>query len=220
MNVLTNVILKKSKRLDTYKTKREKVLAILAFAIVFLFLASMMSFFSYTVTKRLIEINQTYAFVNILLFINFFILFTKSIFESLNVLYFSKDLRVLLRMPIKSKDILNAKFIDMIISEYQMETIMLAIPMIVYGIITKVNYIFYLYMLVILIFIPVIPILITSLLIAVIMRFTNFIKNKSKAMYITIIIALFLMSIIMPFFSDENSISSLNFREIILIEMG
>lgn len=220
MNVLTNVILKKSKRLDTYKTKREKVLAILAFAIVFLFLASMMSFFSYTVTKRLIEINQTYAFVNILLFINFFILFTKSIFESLNVLYFSKDLRVLLRMPIKSKDILNAKFIDMIISEYQMETIMLAIPMIVYGIITKVNYIFYLYMLVILIFIPVIPILITSLLIAVIMRFTNFIKNKSKAMYITIIIALFLMSIIMPFFSDENSISSLNFREIILIENG
>lgn len=192
MKGLTKVILKNSKRVDKYKTKREAILAILAFIIVFGFLAGIMTFFSFSVTKQLIQINQTYAFTNILLLINFLLLFTKSIFESLNVLYFSKDLRVLLRMPIKSIDILNSKLINMILSEYQMEFIMLAIPMIVYGIVTKVNFIFYLYMIIILILIPIIPIMITSLVISIIMRFTNFIKNKSKAMYVTIILAIFL----------------------------
>lgn len=78
----------------------------------------------------------------------------KSIFESLNALYFSKDLKILLRMPIKSKDIVNGKLINMILSEYQMETIMLAIPMIVYWILTKAGALFYTYMIIILAILP------------------------------------------------------------------
>ncbi len=220
MKGLTKVILKNSKRVDKYKTKREAILAILAFIIVFGFLAGIMTFFSFSVTKQLIQINQTYAFTNILLLINFLLLFTKSIFESLNVLYFSKDLRVLLRMPIKSIDILNSKLINMILSEYQMEFIMLAIPMIVYGIITKVNFIFYLYMIIILILIPIIPIMITSLVISIIMRFTNFIKNKSKAMYVTIILAIFFMGIIISLFNNQEHISISIFKDIVLRANG
>lgn len=220
MKSLTNVILKNSKRVDKYRTRKEAILAILAFLIVFLFLAGVMSFFSFSVTNQLVEIKQEYAFVNILLLINFFILFTKSIFESLNVLYFSKDLRVLLRMPIKSIDILQSKFLNMIISEYQMEIIMLAIPMIVYGIITKVSVIFYLYTIIILIFIPVIPIMITSLVISVIMRFTNFIKNKSKVMYITIILSIILIGVIMGLFNNQNHMSVSIFKDIILRANG
>lgn len=220
MKSLTNVIYKNSKRIDKYKTKKESVLATIAFLIVFLFISGVMCFFSYSVTTQLIEINQSYAFVNILLLINFFILFTKSIFESLNVLYFSKDLRILLRMPIKSIDILHAKFLNMIVSEYQMEAIMLAIPMIVYGIIIKANFLFYLYMIIVLLFIPIIPILITSLIIAIIMRFTNFIKNKSKVMYITIVLSMFLVGIIMGLFNNQHSMSINIFKDIILRANG
>ena len=153
MKSLTKVIFKNSKRTDN--SKNSFALGIIAFAIVFIFLSIMMILFSYTITKKLIQIKQAYAFVNILLLMNFFILFTKSIFESLNVLYFSKDLKLLLRMPIKSKDILHAKFLNIIISEYQMEIIMLAIPMIVYGILTKVNFLFYLYMVLVLLVIQI-----------------------------------------------------------------
>lgn len=220
MKSLTNVIFKNSKRLDKYKTKKEAFLATIAFSIVFLFISGIMVFFSYSVTTQLIEINQTYAFVNILLLINFFILFTKSIFESLNVLYFSKDLRILLRMPIKSINIVHAKFLNMIFSEYQMEIIMLAIPMMVYGIITKANFLFYLYMVIILLFIPIIPILITSLVISIIMRFTNFIKNKNKVMYITIIFSIFLISLIMGIFNNQHSMSINIFKDIILRTNG
>lgn len=220
MKEIIKVIFKNSRRINKYKTKKEAILSILAFMIVFLFLAGTMSFFSFSITKQLMEIKQEYAFVNILLLINFFILFTKSIFESLNVLYFSKDLKVLLRMPIKSINILNAKFLNMIFSEYQMEIIMLAIPMIIYGLITKVSIIFYLYMIVILIFIPIIPIMITSLVISIVMRFTNFIKNKNKVMYITIIFSIFVLGIIMGFFNTQHQMSVNFFKDIILKANG
>lgn len=221
MRRLTEVIYKNSKRNDESVNKNNSLpLASLAFLIVFLTLSAVMASFSYTVTKGLIKIDQTYAFVNILFLMNFFILFTKSVFESLNVLYFAKDLRVLLRMPIKSKDILNSKFINMIISEYQMEVIMLAIPMIVYGFLTKATFLFYLYMALILLMLPIIPIMITSLVIAIIMRFTNFIKNKSKVMYITIIVTLFIIGFITMGMNTRSEFSVNVFRNIILKANG
>ena len=180
MKNLTSVILKNSKRREIKGKSviNDNLFAVLSFLIVFVFLAVIMIVASIYVTKQLVKINQTYAFVNILLLMNFILLFAKSIFESLNVLFFSKDLKVLLRMPIKSKDILNSKLFDMIISEYEMELIMLAIPMIVYGIFTGVGFMFYLYMIIILLILPVIPISITSFILVLIMRFTNKIKNK------------------------------------------
>ena len=218
MKSLTKVILKNSIR--TNPSKKSLILGGIAFSIVFLFLSIMMILFSYIVTKQLIKINQAYAFVNILLLMNFFILFAKSVFESLNVLYFSKDLKILLRMPIYPKDILHAKFFNMIISEYQMEVIMLGIPMIVYGILTKVIFLFYIYIFLVLLILPIIPILLTSLIIAIIMRFTNFIKNKNKVLYITIIISMFLMGFVTMIFSNNQTISVSGFRNIILKTNG
>ena len=219
-NNLVSVVFKNTRRADKFKTKKESFLATLAFLIVFCFLAGLMSIFSYLITKQLIKIHQEFAFINLLLLVNFFLLFAKSIFESLNVLYFSKDLKILLRMPIKSKDILHSKLLNLIISEYQMEFIMLAIPMIVYGITTGVNFLFYLYMLVVLIFIPVIPIMTTSLIIALIMRFTNKIKNKNKSMYVTIILATFFVGIITGLSGDTSHITVTNFKTMVLKTNG
>lgn len=220
MRSLTNVILKNSKRRDAQINQKSSILEGLAFFIVFAFLSFAMIFFSYTVTKQLKQINQTYAFVNILFFMNFMILFVKSVFESLNVLYFSKDLRVLLRMPLKSKDILHGKIFNMIISEYQMEIIMLAIPMIVYGIIAKVGILFYLYMLLILLILPIIPIMMTSIIISIVMRFTNFIKDKSKVMYITIIFTLLIISLLTMNFNVPKSFTVTIFQDLILQANG
>ena len=100
MKSLTNIIIKNSKRQEIQETLKEKILSFIAFIIVFGFLTVTMISISYTVTYKLKEINQTYTFINILLLMNFIILFAKSVFESLNVLYFSKDLKQLLKMPI------------------------------------------------------------------------------------------------------------------------
>ena len=90
MKSLTSVIIKNSKRNELIN--RNKLLMVLAFIIVFGFLAIIMIMFSSIATIKLGQIEQSYAFVNILLFMNFIILFSESIFHSLNTLYFSKDL--------------------------------------------------------------------------------------------------------------------------------
>ena len=141
MKILNSVIFKNSIRRDERigKTDNEKLFSVISFIVVFNFFALVMIVISKYVTYHLKEIDQTYAFVNMLVFMNFIILFTKSVFESLNILYFSKDLNVLLRLPIKSISILHSKLKNMVISEYPMEIIMLAIPMVVYGVQSKVR---------------------------------------------------------------------------------
>ena len=210
MQSLTKVIFKNSKRTD-----KSGFLALLAFAIVFGSLGIAMVLISTAVTKSLEKINQTYAFINILLLMNFLILFGKSIFESLNLLYFSKDLKILLRMPIKPIEILHSKFINMIISEYEMEAIMLAIPMLIYGDITKAGIMFYIYAVIVLLILPIIPILITSLVISVIMRLTNKIENKNKVMYIAIILTTIIIGIILSSMGSGEIVSNSRFEEIV-----
>ena len=220
MDSLTSVILKNSRRKIVVSNKKENILSFLAFLIVFGAIGITMGMFSYSITKQLQEINQTYTFTNILLLMNFFILFAKSVFESLNVLYFSKDLKVFLRMPIKEKKLLNSKMLNMIVSEYEMELIMLAIPMVVYGILTKATFLFYIYMIAILLILPIIPILITSLVIAIVMRFTNKIKNKSKVIYITLILTSLIVGIITSSFNSQQDFSVSNVKNIILKANG
>ena len=198
MSTLTAVILKNSKRQEKKDTFKEKMLSFIAFEIVFLSLSVSMVVMSMYIINRLKEINQEFTYINILLLMNFLILFAKSIFECINSLYFSKDLRILLKMPIKSKDLVHAKLVNMIVSEYQMEFIMLAIPMIIYGIILKCSLVFYLYALIVLAIIPIIPIAVTSMVVSIIMRFTNLMKNKTKAMYVAIVLAIFVVGIFTP----------------------
>ena len=222
MKSLTSIIFKNETRRDigTNDGIKGKMLSALSFIIVFGALAGFMIWASIYITKRLETINQPYAFINIMLLGNFLILFFESIFQVLNSLYFSKDLKILLRMPIKSRQIIHSKLIKLITAEYQMEIIMLAIPMIVYGIIYQVSFLFYLYVIGILIILPVIPISITACIIAIIMRFTNLMKNKSKVMYVTIVLALIVLNIVLALTGGQVSILKLFDKQILMTENG
>lgn len=222
MNNLTSVIFKNEIRKDVGFNygKKSGALSVLSFMIVFSALASFMTWISIYLTKRLDEINQPYAFINIMLLGNFLILFFESIFQIINVLYFSKDLKILLRMPIKPKEIIRSKLLKLITSEYQMELIMLAIPMIVYGIIYKVGIAFYLYAVGILLILPVIPISITACIVAIIMRFINTIKNKTKVMYIAIIISIIVLNSVLFLFDGQFSVKNLLTEQVLTTENG
>ena len=189
MNMLNEVIFKNSQRKDN-KNKNiiNELLRILVFLIIFVTISIIMGISSYYLTKELIKVNQAPVFINILLLIILIFLFSKSIFESLNNLYFAKDLKIFLRMPIKSKELVRAKINNMIISEYITEFMLLLSPILVYGYLVKANILFYIYVLIILLLLPIIPIVVTSLVISVIMRFTNIIKNKTQVQYISIFV--------------------------------
>ena len=222
MRALTDVIFKNDKRREKISKTgiSGRMLSLLSFLIVFGALSAFMIWASIYITTKLKNIEQPFAFINIMLLGNFGILFLESIFQVINILYFSKDLKVFLRMPIKSRDIIHSKLLKIITSGYEMEIIMLAIPMIVYGIMMNVGYQFYCYIPIILLVLPIIPVCITSVIVAIIMRFTNTIKNKSKAMYLTIFIAMFLIDIIVSMMGNQLSIAQLFKDEVLTTENG
>ena len=196
MKGLTSIIIKNSKKDNKIKSKKDLIILGISFLIVFGTISSIMVISSIVITRLLINQGRPYMFINVLITANYLMLLFNSIFSSLNTLYYSKDLKILLRMPIKSRDIVRSKIIQMIMSEYQMEIILLAIPIIVFGIMTNVSITFYLYSIIILLLLPVIPIIIASVINSVTMRITNSMKNKNKVMYITIAISVIIVSII------------------------
>lgn len=214
MNELTKVIFKNAYRRDNVnKNITAKLLSLFVFVIIFGTISSLMAFASYTLTNQLIEVDQAPAFINIILLIMIVFLFSRSVFESLNNLYFSKDLKIFLRMPIKPLQLVRAKIKNMIVSEYLMELMLLASPIIVYGIIMNVSPVFYVYSAIILLLLPIIPIVLTSLITATIMRFTNVIKNKTQVQYITVFIIFVILAIITSLFSTGEGFSTEIFTE-------
>ena len=205
---LIKLVIKNSKAGNGPKDIKERVLGILSFIIVFGTLSTVMAVASSYIIYRLRIIKQMNAFTNILLLMNFFILFAESIFETLNSLYFSKDLKQFLTMPIKPWKLILAKIINIIKSEYMMELLMLFIPMCVYGYYDFSQEIpdllYFAYTIIVLLLLPIIPIFITSLIVSIIMRVTHKIKNKNKVLYIVAILTIIAVSMIGMNFKNDS----------------
>ena len=214
MKELTKVIFRNAYRKDNVnKEITAKLLSVLVFFIIFGTISTLMGFASYKLTYQLIEVDQAPAFINIILLIMILFLFSRSVFESLNNLYFSKDLKIFLRMPIKPLQLVRAKILNMIVSEYLTEAMILVSPIVVYGVIMKVGITLYIYSLIILLLLPVIPIVLTSLITSCIMRFTNIIKNKTQVQYITVFIIFVILGIIISLFATGDGFSEEIFTE-------
>lgn len=214
MNELTKVIFKNAYRRDNVnKEITAKLLSLLVFIIIFGTISGLMGFASYQLTYQLIEVDQAPAFINIILLIMILFLFSRSVFESLNNLYFSKDLKIFLRMPIKPLQLVRAKIKNMIVSEYLTEAMLLVSPIVVNGKIIGVGINFYIYSLLILLLLPIIPIVLTSLITSCIMRFTNIIKNKTQVQYITVFIIFVILGIIISLFATGDGFSEEIFTE-------
>lgn len=91
--------------------------------------------------------------------------------------YFSNDLNHLVPLPIKPSQILTSKFVTIMVSEY-LTSLPLFLPfVIIYGLKTNGGLVYWIYSLLGAIFLPVIPLVISSLVIMILMKYTN-IKGK------------------------------------------
>jgi len=120
-----------------------------------------------------------------------FVIFFFGLFYTMNTFYFSDDIENLLPLPIKSAQILGAKFIIVTIFEYLTESLIFLPILIVYGVKSGGGILYYLYALLIFLTLPVIPIVLDSMIVMIIMRFTNLAKNKDAFRMISAIIAIF-----------------------------
>lgn len=188
---LTKILLKNN---FASKTKgKGKIGNFLLYFFLIMYFTAMMVGFSVTAITVLKEINQQGVYISLCLTISIGISIIRTIFTSINVLYFSKDTEFLLPLPVKPKYILMAKINSLLVYEYIIGVFLSLIPMTVYGVLEGFGILYYLQMIVIFALIPVVPIILSSFIMILIMRFTRIIKNKDFVQYISIALAMILI---------------------------
>lgn len=114
------------------------------------------------------------------------------VFSIVSVFYFNKDSEQLLHMPIKSSELLIAKFITSLLSEYLI--LLLFIYPVIFGVGIGIgaSVLYYVYTFIICLLMPIIPTVIMSIIIMLTNKIFKFGKRKDSFMYImTAIILVF-----------------------------
>lgn len=152
------------------------------------------SYLSFEVVNELVKMGQPTLFLNIFFLIYMIIMIFQIVLISTNVYFFSKDLEVLLPLPIKAEELLISKFNTILINLYFSEFIFVFFPLIIYGICTYAGIIYYLYLIFILLIFPILPTLIISIITMLFMKLSEFIKNKDIFQIIITLIFVLVMS--------------------------
>lgn len=119
-------------------------------------------------------------------------IFFFGIFFIMSVFYFSKDVEMLLPLPLKPWQILGAKFINVLIYEYGIQSIFFLPAAIAYGIKDGGGLLYFVSGIVAFFILPVAPLVFASFINILIMRSFNFVKNKDRMKLIASIAAMIL----------------------------
>jgi ABC-2 type transport system permease protein len=140
--------------------------------------------------ESLLSIDQQGVMLSVGFTISAFIIFFFGIFYVLNTFYFSNDVESLLPLPLRPSEILGAKFIVTVIYEYLTELIFILPILIVYGMKSNASIIYWIYSGAIFLILPIIPLVLSSLIIMPVMRFTSIAKNKDRFRFVSSLVAL------------------------------
>ncbi|MGX5436550.1 putative ABC transporter permease subunit [Bacillus thuringiensis] len=122
--------------------------------------------------------------------------FLISITNILTVFYYSNDIEMLLPLPLKPAQIISAKFLTVLITQYVMSSFIVLPIFITYGLKSGAFITYYIYMIFIYLLFPIVPLVLASLLMTIIMRYTNIAKNKDRGnIFIGIVSILFIVGI-------------------------
>lgn len=151
------------------------------------------SYISFEIIKVLVAINQATIFLNILFLILNIIMIFQVILACTSIYFFSKDLELLLPLPIKSEELLISKFNTILINLYFTEIIFAIFPLIIYGILTYAGIIYYFYLIIVLLIFPILTNLIISIIMMFLIKLSKFIKNKDIFQVIITLILIFII---------------------------
>ncbi|HEY5561650.1 MAG TPA: hypothetical protein VIK72_07830 [Clostridiaceae bacterium] len=192
---LSIVLFKNSLQVIGKKGKNSIIKLVLLFICLMMAFAPMVAgiiFFLWNGYDYLNQFNQAGAILSITLPVISFVIFFFGIFYVANAFFFSQDIENLLPLPFKPWEILLSKFVITLIYEY-ITCIILALPVIlIYGIKSGGGVIYYLYSIIIFLTLPILPLVIATLIMIIIMRFTNVSRYKERFKLIGGILALFI----------------------------
>lgn len=207
--LLTRVLLKNALNKISDK-KSGKIGMIIIYILAFGYLAGCFGYISYECILTLSEINQEVLFLKLAFSGIIMFAVIQTLFTSLNLLFFSKDIENLLPLPISPLKIIMAKINCLIVSQLITASIILFPTLIVYGNILNCNILFYAISILVVLLIPVVPVVISAFVVVIVMKFTKIIKNKEVVQYISVFLIMAFV-IGMQFFvgtSEESNITN------------
>jgi len=102
----------------------------------------------------------------------------------ISAFYFSKDLEMLIPLPLKPFEVMLSKFTVIVVNEY-LTVMAIVLPVVVYfGILAKAGPAYWINAVLVYLFLPVIPLAIVSLLVVGMMRLINFSRKKDALILI------------------------------------
>lgn len=155
--------------------------------------AFVIALLSFKIINLLNDNGQAMIFLKIYFPIIATIFMFQTILVCSNVLFFSKDLEYIVPLPIKSIELLIAKFNNIISITYSLELLFLAVPLLMYGIIVAPTIIYYLTMILVLILFPIFLVTIICIIMIFVMQISKFVKNKDIFQIIIVTIVSLIM---------------------------
>ncbi|GAA0177482.1 hypothetical protein SH2C18_07080 [Clostridium sediminicola] len=164
-------------------------------------------------------INQTNSLITIAFSSASMVILIFSLVYVMSVYYFSKDINILLPMPLKPKNIILSKFIGMVLTQY-LFTLPFLIPIIVtYGINEGKGLVFIIFATISLLVVPIAPLGISTIIIILIMKVTNIKGKKDLIRTISMFIMLGIIIGIQMLISKETSKIPMGEEQLYLAEL-
>lgn len=206
---LTKVFLKNSfQNTQTASNKKSsKVGNTILYLFVFIYLGTIIGFFSYNIISGLVQIHQEEVFLGLFFLIVAAFIAFQGIFSCINVFYFSKDIEFVLPLPVSAKEILISKFNAILITEYMMELIIGVVPLIIYGVLTSAGILYYITAAIFLLIFPILPLLLVSIIVTIIMSFAKLTKKRDTFQLIATIIIIVAAVIVSTATSNTEEIT-------------
>lgn len=189
--LLTKILLKGSS--SQYRNSEKSKFSLgklILFGLLYAYLAGIVGYISYEAINSLIQIRQEAVFLNICFIGILGFAIIQTVFNGLNILFFSKDIEYLLPLPIKPIKIVIAKINCLIITQYIISAIIILPVLIVYGYLLNLGITFYIIGLLTMVLFPIVPVVLVTIIITILMKFTNIIKNKEMVQYITVFLTI------------------------------
>lgn len=141
-------------------------------------LASMFAKFLLEVYEPLSLIGQEGIILTWTIATDSVLIFLFGIFYVISIFYMASDIETFLALPLRSSQIIGAKFLAVLVYEYFIVAITYLPALLVYGIKGGLPFLYYLYGIIIFFLIPIVPLAMCSVLVMIIMRFLNITKNR------------------------------------------
>ena len=195
----------RSSHIDLFKNKKINKKSMWFWIILALIIA--LGYLSFEIVNYLKKLGSPQIFLQGFFLFLGGIIIIQAIMLTINIMYFSKDLELILPMPFKPLEILISKFNTILFFLYSTELMLAVVPLFMYGFIVSYNLLFFIKMIIALIIFPVFFALIVSMITLILVKYIGIIGNKD------VIQILFTLLLIVILFVGINYIVKISIDE-------